>query len=428
MWVKMWDPPTASPATPELLNPTNPVPELMAAAGFQNTPTIPHTVQRDLLHNTVIPMWDGKPVMFFTFRDTDNPATINGNYPAATIRMPRGVVYHGRTQGHGPPPHTIHWHGIEPTPINDGVGHCSMELGAYTYQWQPNFTGTYFCHCHRNTVQHFEFGLFGLLIIDPPDAYFATENDPSIPIGAGEDGARRVACNLPRIAPFSQFPEFEGGDPVIGVANGDPHAFTVAYDVEAFWVLDDVDSVWRDVAMDAKSFYPKAGNIPGVNDTFYHGFFHDFNPDYWFVTGVPVPAPKGGTAPIAANVVIPPALNSGVSGTQVSINARIGDTILIRCLCAAYNCVSITFPVDVVIIAFDGRALGVPPFGLYNAAFVVKKGIPFHLSTARRFDALIRSTKPINSFAKVEFINTRGQVPGFPEDVVMTAQIPIVIS
>ncbi len=29
-FVKIFDPPTASPATPELLNPTNPVPEFMA--------------------------------------------------------------------------------------------------------------------------------------------------------------------------------------------------------------------------------------------------------------------------------------------------------------------------------------------------------------------------------------------------------------
>ena len=44
-WVKMFDPPTASPATPERMNPTNPVPEIMLAAGFQNKVSAPHTVR-----------------------------------------------------------------------------------------------------------------------------------------------------------------------------------------------------------------------------------------------------------------------------------------------------------------------------------------------------------------------------------------------
>src|SRR5262249_15056234 len=154
-----------------------------------------------------------------------------------------------------PPPHTIHWHGIEPTPINDGVGHCSMELAEYTYQWQPSHIGSYFYHCHRNTVQHFEFGLFGDLFVHPPDAYFASilsrnPNDGEvtlngIPIGAGRDGRFRIAANL--VTPVGdyrgQFPGFVGGDPVDGVyvpdPQGqyatDPHAFTVPYDVEAIW-------------------------------------------------------------------------------------------------------------------------------------------------------------------------------------------------
>ena len=55
--------------------------------------------------------------------------------------------------------------------MNDGVGHASMEIGEYTYQWQPNHIGSYFYHCHRNTIQHFEFGLYGFLIIEPPDAF-----------------------------------------------------------------------------------------------------------------------------------------------------------------------------------------------------------------------------------------------------------------
>ena len=38
MFIKMWDPPNESPVTPDLLVPTNPVPEVMLAAGFQFYP------------------------------------------------------------------------------------------------------------------------------------------------------------------------------------------------------------------------------------------------------------------------------------------------------------------------------------------------------------------------------------------------------
>jgi hypothetical protein len=322
-----------------------------------------------------------------------------------------------------------------------------MELGHYIYQWQPNFMGTYFYHCHRNTVQHFEFGLFGLMPIMAPDAYFAsiasTNADGSvnlndIPIGASADGKFRVAANT---ANFPQFPGYVPGHPVFGCGNAadtglfHPHACTVPYDVEALWVCDDRDSVWSDMADNARATFPKFGSVPGVNDEFHRnegrdGFFafNDFDADYWFITGVPVPAPKGGTAEIPPGVVIPAPLNSGISGTQVSVNARVGQTILIRVLDAAYNSLNVRFPVDVVIIAFDGRPLGVPPFGRYNHAFVLPAGQPYHLTTARRFDCLIRATEPINSFGIVEFINTRAEIPGRAQEVVMTARIPIVIN
>jgi len=446
MFVKMFDPPKASPATPDDILPTNPVPEVLFAAGFLNqAPNPPHTLERDLMHTLKLPTWDGqKTLTFFVFAEKNNNAATAGTWPGPTVRVPRGAVFHCHTTAGGPPPHTIHWHGIEPTPINDGVGHCSMELGAYTYKWQPNFIGTYFYHCHRNTMQHFEFGLYGMLLIDPPDAFFATQVDATIPIGHCRDGKRRIAANLddpltgqPR---FTQFPGFNRnlltaadpwtGDPKLKFAT-DPHAMTVPYDVEALWVLDDRDSAWSDLAPGALTTFPAQGLKPGYDDSFANNpgvnkffAFNDFNADYWFVTGVPVPAHKGGIGTIPSGVVVPPALNSGVSGMQVSINAQTGQTILVRCLDAAYNSTEVTFPMNVVVIAWDGRALGVPPFG-HNHSYLVPAGTPIVMSTARRFDVLIRSTTPINDFATVKFINTRGQVPGSPEEVVMTARIPI---
>jgi FtsP/CotA-like multicopper oxidase with cupredoxin domain len=451
MFAKMFDPPTYSPETPDKLAPTNPVPEVMAAAGLSKTPSTPNTLKPDLMHGLKISAWDGKELMFMLIRDGDIPAAV-GTFPGPTIRVPRGVIFHADTQGHGPPPHTIHWHGVEPTPMNDGVGHCSMEIGHYTYQFQPNFIGSYFYHCHRNTVQHFEFGLYGFLVVDPPDAFFATLKNPAIPIGHCRDGKRRTAANLKTatdrngqvkdfstVFPGSNTNPITAPDPV-GEFQTDPHAMTVTYDVEALWVFDDRDSRWSDLAPNARATYPKHGSIPGVNDRFQEnpgkdGFFafNDFHADYWFVTGVPVPAHKGETGELPRAITIPAALNSGVAGTQVPIHAQPGQTVLLRCLNGAYNCAEITFPVDILITAWDGRALGVPPYGQYNHAYEIAAGTPIHISVARRFDALIRANQEFNGFATVKFIDTRGQVPDpdgnfpahFAEDVLFTARIPV---
>ena len=453
MWVKMWDPPTDSPATPDLIAPTNPVPEVLFAAGISNiAPTAPHTMTLDLLHSLSLPTWDGlKTLNFYTIINPDIPATLNGVFPGTTVRIPCGVIFHCKTSGKGPPPHTIHWHGIEPTPMNDGVGHCSMELGNYVYQWQPSFVGSYFYHCHRNTMQHFEFGLYGLLLLEPADTYFATLADPSIPIGHCRDGKRRIAANLaPTANNPAGFPQFPGwnsnprdaadpwkGDPTKNQTVAfltDPHAQTVPFDVEALWVFDDRDSVWSDNASSAFATFGKQGAHPGYDDDFAlnagtNGFFafNDYTADYWFVTGVPVPAHKGGIGTIPAGIVVPPELNSGVIGSQVSVEAYIGQTILIRCLDAAYNNCTYTFPVDIVIIAWDGRALGVPPYG-FNEAYLVPANTPISVSVGRRFDALIRVFEPINDFAVCKFIDTRGtNVAGY-EVVTCTVNVPINIS
>lgn len=465
-WVKMFDPPTASPATPDRVNPTNPVPEVMATAGLQNTPSTPHTLVRGLMHGTRRPTWDGlKELVWFEFHDNDNPAAAGGTYPAPTIRVPRGVIFHADAQGHGPPPHTIHWHGIEPTPINDGVGHCSMEIGHYTYQLQPNFIGTYFYHCHRNTVQHFNYGLYGMFLVFPPDAYFATQWSRAIPIGAGRDGRFRMQANTsvirqptgggvpmdagngigfegPIITP-NPFPGFIGGniddpDPEANNPNlpsflkfaTNPHAMTVPFDVEALWVYADRDSVWSDLAPSPFATFPRHGNVPGVDDEFdrnpgANGFFafNQWNPDYWFITGVPVPTHRGETGRLPAEAAIPPELNSGFPETQVPINANVGQTIFLRCLNGAYDVTETTFPVDVYIIAWDGRSLGVPPFA-FNHPYRVPAGTPIRQSVARRFGALIRSDVEVHGVATVKFFSARhgGQATA---PVAVTAEIPI---
>ena len=127
-------------------------------------------VHRQVRHGHDIDLPDGGEIEVWTFEDPDddNDATAT-QWPAKPIRVTEGQIVHGVLKPrHGP--HTIHWHGIEPTSWNDGVGKLSFEVtGDHTYQWLASAAGTYFYHCHRNTVLHFEMGMYGALIIDPPN-------------------------------------------------------------------------------------------------------------------------------------------------------------------------------------------------------------------------------------------------------------------
>jgi FtsP/CotA-like multicopper oxidase with cupredoxin domain len=116
---------------------------------------------------------DGAEFEVWTF-ETDE---VGRKFPGPLVRVTEGELFHGTLEA-SKRVHTIHWHGMEPDPRNDGVGHTSFEIsGHYTYQWEPepgrpgnpNFgaAGTYFYHCHVNTTLHVQMGMFGPMIIDP---------------------------------------------------------------------------------------------------------------------------------------------------------------------------------------------------------------------------------------------------------------------
>jgi FtsP/CotA-like multicopper oxidase with cupredoxin domain len=170
---------------------------------------------------------DGKKIKVWSFVDSALPlAQQVVTYPSPPMRVRQGQVVHTiLTSSKGP--HTIHHHGIEPTTANDGVGHVSFEVNdSYTYQWQPNHAGTFFYHCHRNTVLHFELGMMGLLIVDPPE------------------GPGRVFQNGP------------------------------AYDVEKAWVADDMDPRWHAIGNHDAGL---CGLDVGLNR---------FEPKYFLLSGV----------------------------------------------------------------------------------------------------------------------------------------------
>lgn len=193
----------------------------------------PHvTIQRAAVASGDLLAPDGRKLKFWGFADPLSPilAERDAVYPSPTIRVRQGQIVH-TTLTSGKSAHTIHHHGIEPTTMNDGVGHVSFEVkDSYTYQWQPQHAGTFFYHCHRNTVLHFEMGMLGLLIVDPPQG----------------PGYLQKGDAAPR------------------------------YDVEKAWVFDDMDPRWHELD-DGNHDAGLCGEDVGLNR---------FEPKYFLVSGV----------------------------------------------------------------------------------------------------------------------------------------------
>ncbi len=196
------------------------------------TPDI--TFIRDVHTGADVKMPDGRKIRFWGFEDPRS--SIRRPFPSPMIRVREGQVVH-TTLNTSKNTHTIHHHGIEPTPHNDGVGHTSFEVAdRYTYQWRPTSAGSFFYHCHKNTVLHFELGMYGSLIVDPPE---------------GEGFVRR------------------GTD-------------VVPYDQEVIWIPDDVDPLWHD---------PEIDHSLGMDVCPFDQSQHllHFRPTYFLLTGVPHP-------------------------------------------------------------------------------------------------------------------------------------------
>ncbi len=204
---------------------------------YPDTPATPGRVtpdvvyQRSVYMNGSMTMDDGRTVAIWGFTDTAagqmGGMNASGDFPSPPMRINVGTVVHTEinvSMMNGV--HTIHHHGIEPADHADGVGHVTWDVnGTYTYQWRPMSPGTYFYHCHTNTVLHAEMGMYGALIVDPPE-------------GPGT------------------------------LLSGGP-----TYDSEAFWVVDEIDSRWHTLGWTAGT----CGEDVGL---------HKLEPDYFIITGV----------------------------------------------------------------------------------------------------------------------------------------------
>jgi plastocyanin len=64
--------------------------------------------------------------------------------------------------------HTIHFHGLDTDQANDGVPHTSENIlvgDSFTYRFTAAHAGTYFYHCHVDTVEHLQMGMHGAFIV-----------------------------------------------------------------------------------------------------------------------------------------------------------------------------------------------------------------------------------------------------------------------
>ncbi len=221
---------------------------------YPNAPATPGLVTPDVTYNRSIDMQipltmdDGNTINMWGFADSGGGGGMGGGatFPSAAMRVTEGQIVHTNLSVGNMWMHTIHHHGIEPADHSDGVGHITWDVsnGTYTYQWRPAHAGTYFYHCHTNTVLHAEMGMYGALIVDPPE-------------GAGT--------------------LFSGGP---------------TYDVEAFWVVDEIDSSWHNLDWSAGT----CGGDVGLNE---------LNPDYFVITGVDGSGDSAmNTPPISATVQV----------------------------------------------------------------------------------------------------------------------------
>jgi FtsP/CotA-like multicopper oxidase with cupredoxin domain len=246
----------------------------------------------------------GRRLTFWTLKDPARPED-SFPLPSPTIRVRQGQIVHvtltARTG-----PHTIHHHGIEPSTFNDGVGHTSFEVNPrYTYQWRAHQAGTYLYHCHVNTVLHFQMGMFGFLVVDPPT------------------GPGQVFADGP------------------------------TYQAEALWAPYDIDPAFHELPHNAALGAPDP-----------HVHLNRYRPELFTVNGV-----------TAADARRSP---------KTVVQARVGQTVLLRHLTAAYFPVSTSFgALEATVVGSDGRPVPRP---------YAVTSLPS--TSGERYDVLLRASRP----------------------------------
>src|SRR2546428_6335232 len=353
--------------------------------------TVVRRLSRELLVDFDLRLPNGQTVPMWIIGDPNDSR--GETFPSKRIRVCEGEVIHAQVSASGDT-HTIHWHGIEPSTMNDGVGKLSFELGDFTYQWRADCAGTYFYHCHKNTVLHFIRGLFGLLIIDPPRPTGVAGPDPAYPYG-GPGFVRREND-------------------------------IVRYDVEQWLVGGEIDTRWTELDHNAFMQECDPENPVAPQNFTQDGFLNDFCPDVFFVAGV---NGQMGVAQVDRQGCRLPRTPASLDFPPVGGTAKVNETILLPVWDKGYTLKQYRFgsppdqgQLDLEIIAMDGRPLGYEGcHGQFSAPFQIQPGAPLPLpvgplSTARRFDLLIRPRAAGSFPVQVEFYDWRATFNGSQPD------------
>ena len=101
--------------------------------------------------------------------------TFDGRVPGPELRVRQGdlveITIVNRDIGPGL---SVHWHGVDVANAEDGVAGVTQNAvepgGRQTYRFRAGQAGTYWYHAHQESSKEVEKGLFGPLVVLPPDA------------------------------------------------------------------------------------------------------------------------------------------------------------------------------------------------------------------------------------------------------------------
>lgn len=115
-------------------------------------------------------MYTGDSIRMFGFNTDYFAAPMS---PGPTLEMNQGdsveIEFFNFSQG---APHTIHLHGLDVDQDNDGVPQLSWSvdhMGTGFYRFRAPHAGTYLYHCHVVSAIHVQAGMYGSIIVRPPN-------------------------------------------------------------------------------------------------------------------------------------------------------------------------------------------------------------------------------------------------------------------